>query len=65
MIIKNKGYASFLVLVHGYNYTIKNNDINIDILFETHEKLNADYRKSIHSKFFKLNMKFLSILSNN
>lgn len=61
MIIKNKGYASFLVIVIGYQYEVTDKGIEIGIDLETHDKLNKAYKSSVHNKIQKLHNKFLNI----
>lgn len=61
MEIKNKGYAAYLVIVHGYKYEIKNNQVYIDIDLPTHDKVYLSYKNSNHRKIHKLFIKLMSI----
>lgn len=63
MIIKNKGYAAYLVIVKGKTYTItpEEHELEFDMDVDEHDKLYAEYKSSAHRKVHKLFMKFFSL----
>ena len=59
MIVRNRGYAAYLIIIKGYQYKISNNKIEIDISNNQNEILLDEYRKSPYRKFNRLLNKFL------
>lgn len=59
MIIKDKGYATYLVIVYGYKYLIVNKNININLSEDDHKKLLNEY---FHSSYRKSNKLFVKLL---
>ncbi len=62
MIVKNKGYAAYLVGVKGKGYRIDENmDLVFDMELSEHDDLFKEYKGSVHRKIHKLTMKFHSL----
>lgn len=65
MLIRNRDYASYLVIIYNYKYEITDNGINIvGLNLELHDQYYSDYKSSIHRKIHKLSNKFYAITNS-
>lgn len=65
MLIKNKGYAAYLVAIRGFRYEQGPEGVEIPITLEEHDTLYRDYKQSLHRKVHKLYMKFFNFKTDS
>ena len=59
MLIKNKAYASYLVIIYDYKYDMIEDGVDIiGLTLELHDNYYTDYKNSVHRKMHKLFSKF-------